>query len=96
MNDLYSFSDGYIRLYTEADKDHPIARAFDPEPLDVNYLAFGANAGVNVTFYYNCPTGQSLLDAAANIQTPRSHPLLNDPELPPNINKRDCELNFEF
>lgn len=76
------FTGGEIILYTSQFKEKPLIMAFDPHPLPVKYISFGAY----VDYYYNCQK-----------DTPYpalpKHPLLNT-QLLAKIDAENCKLNI--
>lgn len=64
-----------------------IAEAFDPNPIPVEYIAFGSYQSNPVQFYFNCSFSFATPDT---VSANKDHPLLKN-DVPAALDLRNCK-----
>lgn len=87
------FIAGKLNVY--AKQDHTqfrlLASATDAHPIDVRYISFASYSSSPAQFFYECSIPDPSFDGLNFAPVGKVHPLLHDPELPSNFEKRNCE-----
>lgn len=71
------FKDGLLEVFVGEFQYKPVVKAFDPKPLDLNYVSFASNDGARVLFFYNCDD-EKAAKTVLPVSADRAHPLLTE------------------
>lgn len=91
-------SDGDIKVYGKQQHTQYLllASLLDTKPYQVKYISFASWESSPIVLLYNCSNSTPPFDGITSIQTSKVHPLLTDPSLPMNFDKRNCKYVFSF